>query len=96
MIAALEGQGVRFWEAERTVDVLWQFLENWERHGLADPSLRDWVERFRADTWAAARQFWEQIRLGIQEAIAAGPQALPDVSAPCQAARLDVMDRKPG
>jgi glyceraldehyde-3-phosphate dehydrogenase (ferredoxin) len=96
MIAALEGQEVRFWEAERTVDVLWQFLENWERHGLDQPSLHDWVRRFRADKWAAARQFWEEVRTGIQEAIAAGPQALPDVSAPYQAARLDVMDKKSG
>jgi len=77
------------------VDILWQFLEKWERHGLADESLHTWVARFRSDKWAAAREFWDEIRTGIAEAFAAGPESIPEISAPYQAARLDVMMRKP-
>ena len=75
------------------MDVLWQFLEKWQRHGLQDESLQGWVRRFREDKWSAARQFWEEILAGIQEACTEGPQAIPEVSAPYQAARVDGMDR---
>jgi glyceraldehyde-3-phosphate dehydrogenase (ferredoxin) len=90
-----EGSAVNFWESERTVDILWQFLEKWERHGLADESLHQWVGRFRYDKWLAAREYWNEIQAGIAEAFAAGPESIPDVSAPYLAARLDVMENKP-
>jgi glyceraldehyde-3-phosphate dehydrogenase (ferredoxin) len=95
MIYEAEGDQVVFWETERTVDILWQFLEKWERHGLNEASLHEWVHRFREDKWSAARAFWDEIRIGIAEAFAAGPEALPQVSAPYQAAKLDVMEKKP-
>jgi hypothetical protein len=85
---------VVFWETERTVDIIWQFLEKWARHGLSDSSLLDWVNRFRQDKWAAARDFWNEIQAGIAEAFAAGPESIPEISAPYQAARLDVMEKK--
>jgi glyceraldehyde-3-phosphate dehydrogenase (ferredoxin) len=90
-----EVEAVNFWESERTVDILWQFLEKWERHGLADESLHLWVQRFRHDKWSSARDFWNEIQSGIAEAFAAGPESIPDVSAPYLAARLDVMEKKP-
>ncbi len=93
-IYAAEGAGARFWEAERTVDIVWQFLEKWGRVGLKDPSLQEWIARFRADKWEAARAYWEELRAGIAEAFAAGPGAIPEISAPYQAARLDVMEKK--
>jgi glyceraldehyde-3-phosphate dehydrogenase (ferredoxin) len=93
-VHALEGERVVGWENERTVDVIWQFLEKWERYGLKDDSLHEWVQRFRADKWAAAKAFWEQMRQGIAEAFAAGPEAIPEVVAPFQAARLDVMEKR--
>ncbi len=94
MIYEADGDSVAFWESERTVDIIWQFLEKWERHGLANDSLHEWVRRFREDKWAGARAFWDEMRAGIAEAFAAGPEALPDVSAPYQAAKLDVMEKK--
>ena len=90
-----EGSAVFFWESERTVDIVWQFLEKWERYGLANESLHQWVQRFRYDKWSAAREFWNEIQAGIAEAFAAGPESIPDVSAPYLAARLDVMEKKP-
>ena len=90
----LDGSGARFWESERTVDIIWQYLEKWERFGLADESLHQWVERFRQDKWTAARAYWQEIRSGIAEAFAAGPASIPDTTAPYQAASLDVMVKK--
>jgi glyceraldehyde-3-phosphate dehydrogenase (ferredoxin) len=90
-----EGAAVVFWESERTVDILWNFLEKWERHGLADDTLHRWVQRFRQDKWSAAREFWNEFQAGITEAFAAGPESIPEISAPYHAARLDVMVKKP-
>jgi glyceraldehyde-3-phosphate dehydrogenase (ferredoxin) len=86
-----EGDQVVFWESERTIDVIWRYLEKWAYFGLRDEALHDWVARFRSDKWAAARAYWDEMRLGIAEAIQAGPDAIPDVVAPYQAARLDIM-----
>jgi glyceraldehyde-3-phosphate dehydrogenase (ferredoxin) len=93
-IYAAEGAASVFWESERTVDVLWQYLEKWERHGLADDSLHVWVQRFRNDKWSAAREFWTEIQTGIAEGFSGGPESIPEVSAPYQAAKLDVMEKK--
>jgi glyceraldehyde-3-phosphate dehydrogenase (ferredoxin) len=90
----LEGAASVFWESERTVDVLWQFLEKWKRFGLADKSLHLWVKRFRRNKWSAAQEFWNEIQAGIAEAFASGAESIPEVSAPYQAARLDVMEKK--
>ena len=93
-IYAAEASAVGFWESERTVDIIWQFLEKWERHGLDNDSLHEWVIRFRQDKWCAARDFWNEIQAGIAEAFSAGSESIPEVSAPYQAARLDVMEKK--
>ena len=89
-----EGGQVKFWESERTVDVIWQYLEMWEKHGLAEESLHDWVKRFREDKWTAARSYWEEIRAGITDAFTAGAAEITDQVAPYQAARLDLMERR--
>jgi len=90
----LDGNGARFWESERTVDIIWQYLEKWERFGLDDESLHQWVQRFRHDKWTAARAYWQEIRSGIAEAFAVGSISIPDTVAPYQAASLDVMVKK--
>jgi glyceraldehyde-3-phosphate dehydrogenase (ferredoxin) len=92
-IYALDGEAVSFWESERTIDVIWQYLEKWVTHGLNDTELHEWVERFRGDKWAAARAYWDAYRAGIAEAFAAGPDAIPEIVAPYQAARADVMEK---
>jgi hypothetical protein len=91
-IKAANGSG--FWQSERTVDVIWQFLEKWHKLGLLDASLHDWIARFRADKWTAARAYWDEIRQGIEDAIQAGAESIPDQVAPYQAARLDIMEKK--
>jgi glyceraldehyde-3-phosphate dehydrogenase (ferredoxin) len=64
-------QGV-FWESERVVDLIATFIFNWENDGLRDPDLLAWAERFRADKWAAARAFWQELYDGMAEAFANG------------------------
>lgn len=92
-IYAAEGESVTYWESERTIDIIWQFLEKWEQHGLKDESLHKWVSHFRKDKWTAARTYWQEISLGIAAAFAAGAEAIPEISAPYQAAKLDVMEK---
>jgi glyceraldehyde-3-phosphate dehydrogenase (ferredoxin) len=92
-IYELEGDAVAFWESERTVDVIWQYLEKWVEHGLKEPALHEWVARFRTDKWSAARAYWDEYRAGIAEAFADGPGAIPEIVAPYQAARADVMEK---
>jgi glyceraldehyde-3-phosphate dehydrogenase (ferredoxin) len=101
------GKGIMPWESQRTIDVIWQYLEKWDRFGLDDQDLRDWLDRFRgvypgaraaepgaSDKRAAARAYWEEIRAGIREAFEAGPEAIPAVVSPYQAAKMDVMESK--
>ena len=64
-------RGVR-WESERVVDIIHGFLEKWERDGLREPELLEWLARFRADKWQAARDFWQEMYDGMSEAFAQG------------------------
>ena len=52
------------------------------------------VERFRADKWSAARAYWDELRAGIAEAFAAGPDAIKDQRAPGPGAKVDMMANK--
>jgi glyceraldehyde-3-phosphate dehydrogenase (ferredoxin) len=61
-----------FWESERTADLIHGFLEKWERDGLREPELLEWLARFRADKWKAARDFWDELYAGMAEAFATG------------------------
>jgi glyceraldehyde-3-phosphate dehydrogenase (ferredoxin) len=101
------GKGTLPWESQRTIDVIWHYLEKWDRFGLDDQNLQDWLDRFRgvspdaeegepaaSDRWAAARAYWEEIREGIREAFEAGPEAIPGVVSPYRAAKMDVMESK--
>jgi glyceraldehyde-3-phosphate dehydrogenase (ferredoxin) len=93
-IYASDGDAVAFWESERTIDVIWGYLEKWVAHGLKDPKLHEWAARFRDDKWTAARDYWDAYRAGIADAFAAGPDAIPETVAPYQAARADVMEKR--
>ena len=93
-IYAREGQKALPWESERTIDVIWQYLEKWDRFGLDDADLRQWLARFRKDKWAAALAYWEELHTGVAEAFQAGPDAIPGISSPYQAAKMDVMERR--
>jgi glyceraldehyde-3-phosphate dehydrogenase (ferredoxin) len=84
-----DGDSVVFWESERTIDVIWQYLEQWTSLGLKDESLSEWVTRFRTDKWAAARAYWYEIRAGIDEAFVAGAEAIPEIVPPYRAAKTE-------
>ncbi len=86
--------GVAFWESERAVDIILGYLESWERLGLNEPALHEWLERFRADKWVAARDYWEEMRAGIVDALQAGPASLPDKHPEHKAAAMDVMEKQ--
>ncbi len=88
-----EGAAIQPWQSERVVDVIWRYLEEWAHDGARDAELQSWLARFRADKWAAARAYWEELRAGIADAFAAGPDAIPDMQAPSPAAAADVMVR---
>jgi glyceraldehyde-3-phosphate dehydrogenase (ferredoxin) len=60
------------WESERVVDIIHGFLEKWERNGLREPELLAWLDKFRADKWQAAREFWQEMYDGMSEAFAQG------------------------
>ncbi|MEP7355804.1 MAG: aldehyde ferredoxin oxidoreductase C-terminal domain-containing protein [Anaerolineales bacterium] len=66
-----------FWESERVVDIIQGFLEHWQRNGLREPALLEWLARFQADKWQAARDFWQEMYDGMSEAFA---QGLPEPS----------------
>jgi glyceraldehyde-3-phosphate dehydrogenase (ferredoxin) len=89
-----DGVSVVPWESERTIDVIWQYLEKWDRLGLDDADLRGWVARFRSEKWTAGRAYWEELRAGIAEAFQAGPEAIPEIVSPYQAAKMDVMEKR--
>ncbi len=89
-----EGSRSVFWESERTIDLIMQSLEKWERAGLADDSLHEWVARFRQDKWKTARAYWDALRAGIDEAFKAGVKEIPDTSAPFQDMKLDLVEKR--
>ncbi len=76
------------WPSERIADLIFGFLEQWERDGLDDPELHAWLARFRADKLQAARDFWDEIRRGIADAFNDGPDAVPEYLTPAQAGTL--------
>lgn len=60
------------WESERVVDIIQQYLEKWGRIGLNHPALAEWIARFRADKWQAAREYWQEMYRGMDEAFQQG------------------------
>jgi glyceraldehyde-3-phosphate dehydrogenase (ferredoxin) len=58
------------WENERTIDIVQGFLERWQRIGLNDEGLKQWIKRFENDKWNAAKDYWDEMVRGIQDAFA--------------------------
>ncbi len=83
-----QGNTSSFWESERVVDIIHQYLERWAEIGLEDADLQIWIARFRADKWSAAQAYWTEIEMGIREAFADGVAALPRQLSPGQTAAL--------
>lgn len=77
------------WESERLIDLVMGYLEQWERHGLADPELKQWLARFREDKLRAAAEYWLALEEGIAAAFAAGPAGVPEMYTDAQAKKLN-------
>lgn len=60
------------WESERVVDIIFQYLEKWQRIGLNHPALAEWLGRFRTDKLKAAREYWQEMYRGMSDAFEQG------------------------
>lgn len=59
-----------FWESNRTIDYLHTFLRRKkEVDNEQDPSLAEWLAKFEEDKVEAAREFWYQTLMGIDESL---------------------------
>ena len=72
------------WESERVGDLIFTFLEQWERHGLKDPMLLEWLSFFRNDKKLAAEKWWEETLRGIHDAFDDGSEKIAEVYTPAQ------------
>jgi glyceraldehyde-3-phosphate dehydrogenase (ferredoxin) len=59
-----------FWESERVVRIVASFLRRKAEEGVSRPELEEWLSRFAADGWQAGRDYWYEVRKGVDEALA--------------------------
>jgi glyceraldehyde-3-phosphate dehydrogenase (ferredoxin) len=60
------------WESERVVDIIFQYLMKWQRIGLKNAALDEWVARFQADKLQAGRDYWQEMYRGMSDAFEQG------------------------
>ena len=59
-----------FWESERNIDYLQTFLQRKkDTEKESDPRLIEWLEKFEQDKGEAAKQFWYETLMGIDESL---------------------------
>jgi len=58
-----------FWESERVIDIVVEYLKKFLREKPDDSAAKEWIEKFEKDKWKAAREYWEEIRRGINDAM---------------------------
>ena len=59
-----------FWESEANIDYLFSFLQRKRQvDGEQDLRLQEWLERFTENKYEAARDFWYQTLMGIDESL---------------------------
>ena len=59
-----------FWESERNVDFLFQFLrKKANEDNVQDQELDNWIKAFEKDKFEAGLQFWFEIHKGIHESL---------------------------
>jgi glyceraldehyde-3-phosphate dehydrogenase (ferredoxin) len=59
-----------FWESRRVVDLVGSYLRRKAEEGVKRPELEEWLGRFARDPWQAGRDFWYEVRQGVDEALA--------------------------
>jgi glyceraldehyde-3-phosphate dehydrogenase (ferredoxin) len=76
-----------FWESSRVVALMAAFLRRKAEEGVKRPELDEWLQRFAADGWQAGRDFWYEVRKGVDETLAEPiPAPAPAPAAPAPAA----------
>lgn len=64
------GNSPVFWDSQRTIDFVHTFLKRKKDvDGVTDPRLTQWVGQFAEDPLEAAREFWYQTLMGIDESL---------------------------
>ncbi|MDO3379146.1 aldehyde ferredoxin oxidoreductase C-terminal domain-containing protein [Geoalkalibacter halelectricus] len=64
------GNSPIFWDSQRTIEFLHTFLKRKkEADGITDPRLADWLDQFDENPTEAARAFWYQTLMGIDESL---------------------------
>jgi len=59
-----------FWDSQRNIDFIHSFLKRKkEVDKVTDPRLDPWLEKFEQDPLEAAREFWYQTLMGIDESL---------------------------
>jgi glyceraldehyde-3-phosphate dehydrogenase (ferredoxin) len=64
----LDNKGV-FWESERVMDIVFAYLKKFLKEKPDDKAAKEWVARFEKDKWKAAKDYWEEIKRGINDAL---------------------------
>jgi glyceraldehyde-3-phosphate dehydrogenase (ferredoxin) len=64
-----------FWESERSVDLVRTFLDRKREEGVERTELSEWIARFDEDKWEGARDFWYEIRKGVDDLLGDRPRA---------------------
>ncbi len=52
---------------ERVVDILHTYLVKYRQDGPPEPELDAWIDRFHADKHRAAKDYWAEMRAGVDE-----------------------------
>lgn len=58
-----------FWESSRITDLHHQFLRRKAEEGVQRAELDEWLKRFEQDAQQAARDFWYEIRKGVDQTL---------------------------
>jgi len=56
-----------FWESERVIDIIHGYLKKRQSETPDDEGLNEWVGKFDADKWGAAKEYWTNVLKGINE-----------------------------
>jgi glyceraldehyde-3-phosphate dehydrogenase (ferredoxin) len=57
-----------FWESERVIDIIKGYLEKVLTGEPENKELKSWVDRFNSDKFATAKDYWQKILNGINDA----------------------------
>ena len=56
-----------FWESERVVDIIFNFLLKKQLETPNNEDINKWIGKFKEDKWKAAKEYWGEIKKGVEE-----------------------------